>query len=60
MQMLGDKLVCSGSQLVQFSSKIGIVIMVIVCGPVICQLYFFFFFNIYLAVPDLSCSTWDL
>ena len=59
MQMLGDKLVCSGSQLVQFSSKIGIVIMVIVCGPVICQLYFFFF-NIYLAVPDLSCSTWDL
>ena len=42
MQMLGDKLICSGSQLVQFSSKIGIVIMVIVCGPVICQLYFFF------------------
>lgn len=26
MQMLGDTLVCSGSQVVQFSSKIGIVI----------------------------------
>lgn len=47
MRMLGDKLACSGSQLVQFSSKIGIVIMVIVCGPVICKLYFFFFLYLF-------------
>lgn len=46
--MLGDKLACSESQLIQFSSKIGIVIMVIVCGPVICKLYFFFFFLIFI------------